>query len=39
VRGVTQAASQGIAGAPLLAHSTGEEIGVREEFLPIFRQP
>jgi len=34
VRGVTQAALQGIAGAPLLAHSTGEEIGVREEFLP-----
>ena len=34
VRGVTQAASQGLAGAPLLARSTGEEIGVREEFLP-----
>ncbi len=34
VRGVTQAASQGLAGAPLIARSTGEEIGVREEFLP-----
>ncbi len=34
VRGVTQAASQGIGGAPLLARSTGEEIGIREEFLP-----
>src|SRR6185312_17414575 len=34
VRGVTQAAAQGIGGAPLLARSTGEEVGVREEFLP-----
>ena len=34
VRGVTEAAQQGLAGAPLLARSTGEEVGVREEFLP-----
>ena len=34
VRGVTQAATQGLPGAPLLARSTGEEVGVREEFLP-----
>jgi len=33
-RGVTQAAAQGLSGAPLLARSTGEEVGVREEFLP-----
>jgi outer membrane receptor protein involved in Fe transport len=34
VRGVTQAAAQGLRGAPLLARSTGDEIGVREQLLP-----
>jgi outer membrane receptor protein involved in Fe transport len=34
VRGVTQAERQGLAGAPLLARSTGEEIGVRSTILP-----
>ena len=34
VRGVTQAASRGLNGAPLLARANGEEVGVREEFLP-----
>lgn len=34
VRGVAQAASRRLSGAPLIAPSTGEEIGVREEFLP-----
>ena len=34
VRGVTQAASRGLNGAPLLARAIGEEVGVREEFLP-----
>jgi outer membrane receptor protein involved in Fe transport len=34
VRGVTQAQQQGIAGAPLIARSTGEEVGVRTTVLP-----
>jgi hypothetical protein len=34
VRGVNQAAVSAQGGAPLLAKSTGEELGVREEFTP-----
>jgi len=34
VRGVTQAEQKGVSGAPLLAPSTGEEIGVRSTVLP-----
>ena len=33
-RGVTQAKLQGLTGAPLLAHATSEEVGVRTSLLP-----
>jgi TonB dependent receptor/TonB-dependent Receptor Plug Domain len=33
LRGVNQARSTGVPGAPLIASQTGEEIGVRQEFL------
>jgi outer membrane receptor protein involved in Fe transport len=34
VRGVTKAALDGVSGAPLIARSTGEEVGVRSTILP-----
>lgn len=34
VRGVNQAVQSGIAGAPLIAHQFGEEVGVRSTILP-----
>jgi hypothetical protein len=34
VRGVTQAAAQDVIGAPLIARATGEEAGIRHEFMP-----
>jgi hypothetical protein len=34
VRGTTQAAAQDVVGAPLIARATGEEVGIRHEFMP-----
>jgi outer membrane receptor protein involved in Fe transport len=34
LRGVTQAASSGVAGAPLIAKQVGEEVGLRANILP-----
>ena len=36
LRGVTQAQASGSGGAPLIAHQTGEEIGIRQEITEAF---
>ena len=36
LRGVTQAQTSGTGGAPLIAHQTGEEIGIRQEITQAF---
>jgi outer membrane receptor protein involved in Fe transport len=36
LRGVTSSQASGVAGAPLIAHQTGEEIGIRQEFTHAF---